>query len=176
MLNPVLLQVGAVTNTFNVPGVEENCFFLKRMEEAQKLRKRINECFEIASLPGITPEERQRLLTFVVVSLCTWIDLVPGWFLSMLFRLIWYDDMIWYDMIWYDMIWYDMIWYDMIWYDMIWYDLIWSDMIYRMRCFLAMQLQYSILCYDSQYFVGFGRNLEVWLWSTLMCIPNNWHI
>ena len=62
-------QVGAVTNTFNVPGVEENCFFLKRMEEAQKLRKRINECFEIASLPGITDEDRKRLLTFVVVGL-----------------------------------------------------------------------------------------------------------
>lgn len=67
-LNADLLQVGAVTNTFNVPGVEENCFFLKRMEEAQKLRKRINECFEIASLPGATPEERKQLLTFTIVS------------------------------------------------------------------------------------------------------------
>lgn len=65
----IVLQVGAVTNTFNVPGVEEHCFFLKRMEEAQKLRKRINECFEIASLPGTTPEERKQLLTFVIVSL-----------------------------------------------------------------------------------------------------------
>ena len=62
------LQIGAVTNTFNVPGVEENCFFLKKMEEAKQLRQRINECFEIASLPNTTPEERKQLLSFVIVS------------------------------------------------------------------------------------------------------------
>lgn len=57
-----------MTNTFNVPGVEENCFFLKDMEGAKALRQRINECFEIAALPSTTPEERKRLLTFVVVG------------------------------------------------------------------------------------------------------------
>ena len=62
------LQIGAVTNTFNVPGVEENCFFLKKMEHAKRLRQRINECFEIASLPNTTPEERKQLLSFVIVS------------------------------------------------------------------------------------------------------------
>lgn len=64
------VQVGSVTNTFNVPGVKENCFFLKDMEGAKALRQRINECFEISALPSTTPEERRRLLTFVVVSLC----------------------------------------------------------------------------------------------------------
>lgn len=58
-----------MTNTFGVLGVEENCFFLKRMEEAKKLRQRINECFEIASLPTTPPEERKQLLTFVIVSI-----------------------------------------------------------------------------------------------------------
>ena len=62
-----VVQVGSVTNTFNVPGVEENCFFLKDMEGAKALRQRINECFEISALPSTTPEERKRLLTFVVV-------------------------------------------------------------------------------------------------------------
>ena len=62
-----LLQVGSVTNTFNVPGVEENCFFLKDMEGAKALRQRINECFEISALPSTSPEERRRLLPFVVV-------------------------------------------------------------------------------------------------------------
>ena len=57
-----------MTNTFNVPGVEENCFFLKDMEGAKALRQRINECFEISALPSTTPEERKRLLTFVVVG------------------------------------------------------------------------------------------------------------
>ena len=65
----VFVQVGSVTNTFNVPGVEENCFFLKDMEGAKALRQRINECFEISALPSTSPEERRRLLTFVVVSL-----------------------------------------------------------------------------------------------------------
>ena len=58
-----------MTNTFNVPGVEENCFFLKDMEGAKALRQRINECFEISALPSTSPEERKRLLTFVVVRL-----------------------------------------------------------------------------------------------------------
>lgn len=62
-----VLQVGSVTNTFNVPGVEKNCFFLKDMEGAKILRQRMNECFEISALPSTTPEERNRLLTFVVV-------------------------------------------------------------------------------------------------------------
>ena len=62
-----MVQVGSVTNTFNVPGVEENCFFLKDMEGAKALRQRINECFEISALPSTSPEERKRLLTFVVV-------------------------------------------------------------------------------------------------------------
>ena len=66
------LQVGSVTNTFNVPGVEENCFFLKDMEGAKALRQRINECFEISALPSTTPEERKRLLTFVVVCPATY--------------------------------------------------------------------------------------------------------
>lgn len=58
-----------MTNTFNVPGVEENCFFLKDMEGAKALRQRINECFEISALPSTSAEERKRLLTFVVVRL-----------------------------------------------------------------------------------------------------------
>ena len=66
------MQVGSVTNTFNVPGVEENCFFLKDMEGAKALRQRINECFEISALPSTSPEERKRLLTFVVV--CTYLS------------------------------------------------------------------------------------------------------
>lgn len=66
-----------MTNTFGVPGVEENCFFLKKMEEANELRKRINECFEIASLPNTSPEERKRLLTFVIVKPFSVTPLLP---------------------------------------------------------------------------------------------------
>ena len=49
-------------------GVKEYCYFLKDMEGAKKIRQRINNCFELASLPDTTPEERKKLLTFVIVS------------------------------------------------------------------------------------------------------------
>ncbi len=35
---------------------------------AEQLRARINECLELASLPGTTPEQRSELLTFCVVG------------------------------------------------------------------------------------------------------------
>ena len=57
-----------MTNTFGVPGVEENCFFMKTAEDAKALRERINACFELANLPDTTEEVRRRLLNFVVVS------------------------------------------------------------------------------------------------------------
>ncbi len=61
-------QIGAVTNTFGVPGVDENCFYMKSAEDAKALRERINACFELANLPDTTDEERKRLLSFVIVS------------------------------------------------------------------------------------------------------------
>lgn len=64
----LVVAVGAVNNTFNTPGVKENCFFLKEATDAMALRSRINECFELAALPGTTPEQREKLLTFCVVG------------------------------------------------------------------------------------------------------------
>ena len=37
----LLCSVGAVSATFGIPGVYEHCWFLKSMEDAQKLRKHI---------------------------------------------------------------------------------------------------------------------------------------
>lgn len=62
-----VLQVGAVTNTFNVPGVTDHCFFLKSAEDARAIRERVNACFELANLPDSSPEDRKRLLSFVIV-------------------------------------------------------------------------------------------------------------
>ena len=56
-----------MTNTFNVPGVVGNCFFLKTAEDAKAIRERVNACFELANLPDSTEEDRKRLLSFVVV-------------------------------------------------------------------------------------------------------------
>ena len=68
---PPWLQVGSINNTFGVPGVEENCLFLKDMEHAKAIRHRVNQAFELAALPTTSPAERERLLTFVIVSCCT---------------------------------------------------------------------------------------------------------
>ena len=48
--------VGSVNNTFGIKGVEEHTFFFKNIEDAHKLRRRVSECFERASLPQTTEE------------------------------------------------------------------------------------------------------------------------
>ncbi|KAJ8748325.1 hypothetical protein K2173_001744 [Erythroxylum novogranatense] len=64
----LVIAVGAQVNTFNTPGVKENCHFLKDLEDAQKLRRSVIDCFEKAVLPGLTEEERRTNLHFVVVG------------------------------------------------------------------------------------------------------------
>ncbi|WCJ30629.1 External alternative NAD(P)H-ubiquinone oxidoreductase B1 mitochondrial [Euphorbia peplus] len=64
----LVVAVGAQVNTFNTPGVNENCHFLKDLEDAQKLRKSVIDCFEKAVLPNLTEEERRTHLHFVVVG------------------------------------------------------------------------------------------------------------
>ncbi|KAG8907188.1 hypothetical protein FRB99_005160 [Tulasnella sp. 403] len=61
----LIIAVGSVSATYGVRGLE-HCFQLKTIEDAQKIRRRIVENFEIASLPTTSPEERRRLLSFVV--------------------------------------------------------------------------------------------------------------
>jgi NADH:ubiquinone reductase (non-electrogenic) len=62
----LVIAVGAVSNTFNVPGVAEHALFLKELNDARQLRQRIIQCFERANLPGVSVTERQRLVHFVV--------------------------------------------------------------------------------------------------------------
>lgn len=64
----LVVAMGARANTFNTPGVEENCHFLKEIEDAQKIRRTVIDCFERASLPNLTDEERKRVLAFVIVG------------------------------------------------------------------------------------------------------------
>lgn len=42
--------------------------FLKEVEDAQKSRRTVIDCFERASLPKLTDAERQEILQFVVVG------------------------------------------------------------------------------------------------------------
>ncbi|XP_047336428.1 external alternative NAD(P)H-ubiquinone oxidoreductase B2, mitochondrial-like [Impatiens glandulifera] len=64
----LIIAVGARSNTFNTPGVEENCHFLKEVEDAQRIRRTVIDCFERACIPSISEEERKRLLHFVIVG------------------------------------------------------------------------------------------------------------
>ncbi|OSD08371.1 nucleotide-binding domain-containing protein [Trametes coccinea BRFM310] len=61
----LVIAVGSTSSTHGVPGLE-HCFQLKTIGDAQAIRKRIIDNFEAASLPTTTPEERKRLLSFVV--------------------------------------------------------------------------------------------------------------
>jgi len=45
---------------------QEHAFFFKSIEDAARLRRHVSECFECAALPQTLPEERKRLLSFVV--------------------------------------------------------------------------------------------------------------
>ena len=62
----LVIAVGAVSNTFNVPGVEEHAHFLKELHDARELRQRIITCFEQAALPKTSADERKQLLHFVI--------------------------------------------------------------------------------------------------------------
>jgi len=64
----LVVSVGAWNNTFGIPGVREHAYFLKELTDARNIRERVIYCLEQAGLPGISEEERQRLLHFVVVG------------------------------------------------------------------------------------------------------------
>jgi len=62
----LVIAVGEVTNTFNIEGVGEYALFLKELSDARKIRTKVIDCFENASLPGLTEEEKRNYLRFVV--------------------------------------------------------------------------------------------------------------
>lgn len=64
----LVIAVGAVSNTFGIPGVNEHAFLLKELSDARAIRQRIGECFERAYKPGRTQDEIRGLLHFVVVG------------------------------------------------------------------------------------------------------------
>jgi NADH:ubiquinone reductase (non-electrogenic) len=64
----LVVTIGADNNTYNIPGVQENTYFLKELDDARKIRQKIIECFERASIPGTSGEERSKLLNFVIVG------------------------------------------------------------------------------------------------------------
>ena len=64
----LIVSVGARTNTFGIPGVEEYCEFLKEVEQARSIRRKIVNAFERANFPSMSDEARRKLLTFAVIG------------------------------------------------------------------------------------------------------------
>lgn len=64
----VVIAVGAVSNTFGIPGVAEHCYFLKEIQDARNIRHEVIQCFERASKPNRPVEDFDWLLRFVIVG------------------------------------------------------------------------------------------------------------
>eukprot|EP00904_Undaria_pinnatifida_P012839 jgi/Undpi1/8686/HiC_scaffold_25.g11151.m1 len=64
----LVYAVGTKTGTFGVPGVRENCYMLKEASDARLLRSAIVNILEEACLPGVTEDQKRKLLSFVVIG------------------------------------------------------------------------------------------------------------
>jgi NADH:ubiquinone reductase (non-electrogenic) len=62
----LIIAVGELTNSFNIEGVHEHSFYLREISDARKIRTKVIECFEHASLPEISLDEKKNFLRFVV--------------------------------------------------------------------------------------------------------------
>lgn len=62
----LVISVGEITNSYNIEGVSEYAYFLREVADARRIRIKVIDSFENASLPGIADDERKRYLRFVV--------------------------------------------------------------------------------------------------------------
>lgn len=64
----LVIAVGAVSKTFQTPGVRHNAMFFRDIGDARRVKRRVRECFELAVLPTTSPEMRRHLLHFAIVG------------------------------------------------------------------------------------------------------------
>ncbi|KAM0798657.1 pyridine nucleotide-disulfide oxidoreductase-domain-containing protein [Usnea florida] len=64
----LVVSVGCYSQTFGTKGVKDHAFFMKDVGDARRIRKRVLECFEIASLPTTSDKLRAQLLRFAIVG------------------------------------------------------------------------------------------------------------
>ena len=62
----LIISVGEITNSYNIDGVDKYSYFLREVADARKIRIKVIDCFENASIPGITEDEKKSYLRFVV--------------------------------------------------------------------------------------------------------------
>lgn len=61
----LVIGVGSITNPHGVKGLD-NCFFLKDIADARRIRNQVIKNLELACLPTTSDDERKRLLSFVI--------------------------------------------------------------------------------------------------------------
>ncbi|KAK5631870.1 hypothetical protein RRF57_007584 [Xylaria bambusicola] len=64
----LVIAVGAYAQTFGIEGVKDYANFLRNVGDARRVRIKILQCFEKASLPITTDEEKRKLLHFAIVG------------------------------------------------------------------------------------------------------------
>ncbi|GAB2234942.1 hypothetical protein Drorol1_Dr00004215 [Drosera rotundifolia] len=64
----LVIACGAQASTFGIQGVEENAIFLREVHHAQEIRRKLLLNLMLSDVPGITEEEKRRLLHCVVVG------------------------------------------------------------------------------------------------------------
>jgi NADH:ubiquinone reductase (non-electrogenic) len=66
----LVISVGTQPNTFGIPGVQENAFFLKELEHGMALRRHVSDTLECAANASIAGRKDQmsNLLSFVIVG------------------------------------------------------------------------------------------------------------
>ena len=73
----LIVSVGAGSNTFGVPGVQNNCLFLRQVEDARTIKRAIHNAFRLAAAAAAAKENQdnddinqqlQTMLTFAIVG------------------------------------------------------------------------------------------------------------
>ncbi|KAL5054330.1 hypothetical protein RYX36_035012, partial [Vicia faba] len=64
----LVIASGAEPSTFGIKGVKEHAFFLREVNHAQEIRKRLLLNLMLSENPGISEEEKKRLLHCVVIG------------------------------------------------------------------------------------------------------------
>ncbi|KAF8391402.1 hypothetical protein HHK36_023706 [Tetracentron sinense] len=64
----LVIAAGAEPLTFNIKGVKEHAFFLREVNHAQEIRKKLLLNLMLSENPGISEEEKKRLLHCVVIG------------------------------------------------------------------------------------------------------------
>ncbi|KAK6858929.1 pyridine nucleotide-disulfide [Apiospora arundinis] len=64
----LVIACGSYSQTFGIEGVRQHAFFLRDVGDARKIRLKVLQCFERATLPTTSDRDRKKLLHFAIVG------------------------------------------------------------------------------------------------------------